>query len=111
MRLTFSQNTLIKWLWLTLFLLSLITLSSYIYLVKVHENYLLVQHTNQALDALDDVVLTLREAETGQRGFLLTGQERYLEPYHSAEPRLDRSLDKLRRLIGEHSVQQGSVDQ
>ena len=46
----------------------------------------LVAHTNEVLDALDDVLSTMKDAETGERGFLLTGDERYLEPYHEAAP-------------------------
>src|SRR4051794_29910659 len=36
------------------------------------------------LDHLQQMFSTLKDAETGQRGFLLTGNEQYLEPYHEA---------------------------
>lgn len=39
------------------------------------------------------VVLTLVDAETGQRGFLLTGEERYLAPYNAAQARITAELD------------------
>ena len=35
-------------------------------------------------DAVGKLRTTLIDAETGQRGFLLTGEPRYLEPYHQA---------------------------
>ncbi len=38
---------------------------------------------------------TLQDAETGQRGYLLTNDESYLEPYNSARDTLDRVLDAL----------------
>jgi len=45
--------------------------------------------TENLLDAVEHLLMTLLDAETGQRGFLLTGDERYLEPYthalHSAD--------------------------
>ena len=37
----------------------------------------------------------LKDAETGERGFLLTGDESYLEPYDSALPRIRTDLDEL----------------
>jgi CHASE3 domain sensor protein len=40
----------------------------------------------------------LLEAETGQRGFLLTGRDSYLEPYHEALQDIERSLQRLREL-------------
>jgi two-component sensor histidine kinase/CHASE3 domain sensor protein len=49
----------------------------------------------EALLALHQVLQASLDAETGQRGFLLTGQEVYLEPYNSARPRIDSSLHSL----------------
>lgn len=40
----------------------------------------------------------LVDAETGQRGFLLTGKEQYLEPYHHAVLEIPRSLELLENL-------------
>ncbi len=40
----------------------------------------------------------LVDAETGQRGYLLTGDERYLEPYRDVVGRITHHLEKLRRL-------------
>src|SRR5437016_743729 len=42
------------------------------------------KHTYEVLNSLDKCVAELVDAETGQRGFLLTGDEAYLEPYHAA---------------------------
>ena len=50
----------------------------------------------EQLRALRDVLLTLQDAETGQRGFLLTGEEVYLKPFLDARARLSPQLDALR---------------
>ena len=42
----------------------------------------LVTHTHEVLSALDDVFGYVKDAETGQRGYIITGDESYLEPYH-----------------------------
>jgi PAS domain S-box-containing protein len=41
------------------------------------------------------VRLTLLDAETGQRGFLLTGNDEYLTPFNSAQERIASELDAL----------------
>jgi signal transduction histidine kinase/CheY-like chemotaxis protein len=41
---------------------------------------------------------TLKDAETGQRGFVITGDGRYLDPYESARSRLQGEIDRLRDL-------------
>jgi len=42
------------------------------------------------------------EAETGQRGFLLTRRDEYLEPYRKALPRIDESRLRLQELLAQH---------
>ncbi len=42
---------------------------------------------------------TLKDAETGQRGYLLTGDESFLEPYHQAVARVDEEHARLRQLL------------
>src|ERR1043166_5102295 len=42
------------------------------------------EHTYEVLNALDYTVGQLSDAETGQRGFLLSGDDAYLDPYRAA---------------------------
>jgi signal transduction histidine kinase/DNA-binding response OmpR family regulator len=53
---------------------------------------------------------TLRDAETGQRGFLLTGTEQYLEPYTAARERLSSNLLRLRELAGSSPRERERLD-
>ena len=53
---------------------------------------------------LDDVLSNLRDAETGQRGYLLTGDERYLEPYTKSHAVVAASIDRLRSLVANNGV-------
>src|SRR5256885_3987936 len=55
----------------------------------------------EAQGALSAVRGALVDAETGQRGFLLTGDPRYLEPWHSAEMSLPARFADLRRLTAD----------
>jgi PAS domain S-box-containing protein len=45
---------------------------------------------------LDQLESTMKDAETGQRGFLISGDERYLEPYRDATARLPTLLKMMR---------------
>ncbi len=56
------------------------------------------QRTRAALSTLQQQLL---DAETGQRGYLLTGDEKYLQPYEAAAADIGRNLDNLRALYAE----------
>ena len=48
--------------------------------------------------AVNETLALIGDAETGQRGFLLTGDPAYLAPYRAALPKLTSALDRLRSL-------------
>jgi PAS domain S-box-containing protein len=54
-----------------------------------------VQSTNLAAETL---LSTLKDAETGQRGYLLTGDRDYLEPYDAARARIPEDIGRLRAI-------------
>jgi len=60
--------------------------------------------SRDVLRALDHTATTLLDAETGQRGFLLTGKEAYLQPYREALETLSPRLSELRALIKDDPV-------
>jgi len=51
-----------------------------------------VQETENSLVRLEVIFSTMKDAETGQRGFLITGDDRYLEPYNEATKNIGREL-------------------
>ena len=57
-----------------------------------------IRHTHVVLTTLDDVMSAMLDAETGQRGYLLTGRDTYLEPYSEGVARADDELRKLKQL-------------
>ena len=59
-----------------------------------------VVRTRQARTAASDVLDALLNAETSQRGYLLTENERYLAPYNAARPALNADLSTLSGLEG-----------
>ncbi len=49
---------------------------------------------------LGTLMLQVLDAETGQRGYLLTGDARYLEPYDQAVAGIGRTMEELNKLYG-----------
>ena len=58
-----------------------------------------MQEAQLTRSALNDLKQTILDAETGQRGYLLTGDERYLEPYNNAINQVNQQLDTLRQIF------------
>ncbi|MEA5506587.1 response regulator [Halotia wernerae UHCC 0503] len=67
-------------------------------------------HTYEVLSELKDLNLELRNAETGQRGYIITGKQRYLEPYNFATKVLDQKLQELKTLTADNPIQQSRLD-
>ncbi|MGV0027535.1 response regulator [Phormidesmis priestleyi] len=67
-------------------------------------------HTYQVLAELQEVLSLIKDAETGQRGFLLTGEQRYLEPYNTAIASINQKMRDLRRLTADNPTQQRNLD-
>ena len=57
------------------------------------------KHTLAVMSAGDDFLSALKDAETGQRGFLLTGDESFLQPYLAVRDGLDAQLQLLQQLV------------
>ena len=56
------------------------------------------KHSRVILNSADDLLSALKDAETGQRGYLLTGNEAFLEPYLAVRDRINHDLKELRQL-------------
>jgi PAS domain S-box-containing protein len=54
--------------------------------------------SRQVVDRANALLSSLKDAETGQRGFLLTGDDRYLEPYRQATAEISSALEVLARM-------------
>ena len=64
-----------------------------------------VTHTMEALRYIEGLLSSLKDAETGQRGLLLTTQERYLQPYSRAVAELPSSFARLKELLSDNPEQ------
>ncbi|MCW6508868.1 CHASE3 domain-containing protein [Lichenifustis flavocetrariae] len=65
----------------------------------------LVVHTHEVIEMAKDVLIGLDDAETGQRGYLLSGERRDLEPYGHARERLGWMSATLKEQLADNSQQ------
>jgi two-component system cell cycle sensor histidine kinase/response regulator CckA len=87
---------------LTLITMAVFTLHAWTALQSAREE---VRRSQMIYAAAGDLLESALEAETGQRGFLLTGKAEDLEPYHRAAGEVQTRLADLKRHIGEDPAQ------
>lgn len=68
-----------------------------------------VRHTLSVRQQAEIVLSLLKDAETAQRGYVVTGREEYLQPYQSTVALLPRHLEQLRTLVADDARQRDSV--
>ena len=64
------------------------------------------QHSYRVLGTTKDLAIALRDAERGQRGYLLTGRDEYLGPYNAARDRISLLQGELQKLTADNVAQQ-----
>lgn len=67
-------------------------------------------HTYQVQGAITELLSIMQDVETGQRGFLITGDPKFLEPYENALGRLQPGIRSLRNLIADNPDQVRNMD-
>jgi signal transduction histidine kinase len=60
--------------------------------------------TNDFIQKLDELRSTVQDAETGQRGYVLTGQDTYLAPFTDAKASFNQKLSELDRAAARNGV-------
>lgn len=71
------------------------------------------QLRREGIARLEELVSNVKDAETGQRGFILTGDESYLRPFNQASVRLPQDLQELQNFpwIDINQAEIGKVSQ
>jgi signal transduction histidine kinase len=86
-------------------LLSVIITAAILLVVRQQQAAAMVLHTQEVENRLTKVLSHLQDAETGQRGYLLTRREPFLQPYRSAQRGLPSELDSLRKAVADNPEQ------
>ena len=83
---------------------------SYTSIGRLNETAERVDHTYLVLGQLAKIISGLEDAETGQRGFLITNLDTYLEPYNRADTTVDEAITAVRELTLDNPRQQARLD-
>ena len=67
-------------------------------------------HTYQVLESANELLSGMVNQETGVRGFLVSGDEKFLNPYKGGEEQFSRALTSLKQLTSDNPVQQERLD-
>ena len=70
-----------------------------------------VTHTHLVLEHVAQLLSLMKDAETGQRGFVITGDETFLEPYNKATPEVAATVAELSTLVADNPRQVARIAQ
>ena len=90
---------------LSIIILFVVNFITYNRIHHLNESANWTHHTHLVLKELDILLSNLIDAETGQRGYLLTGIENYLEPYKNSQIKTEINLKKLTTLTSDNNQQ------
>ncbi len=105
---TFKRNVLIAF-GFSLLLLLLSSIASYISIQNLIGSAERVDHTNNVISELDNINITLQEAESSQRGYLLTADESFLAPYQAASKNISEKIANIKQLTADNPPQLQNV--
>lgn len=105
MKLTLKMNLRIG-LGISLLLLIISSTASYISIKNLIKSADLVVESNEIINDVDNIVSMLKDAETGQRGYLLTGNTVFLDPYERSIKRTDSLFARVIAATKENDFEQ-----
>lgn len=93
-----------------LIVLIAVALLTFMNLNNYTEEVKLVRHSNRVLTVVQEVMSSVRDAETGHRGYQLTRDTAYLQPYFSSLRLLPKQIAALDSLLADDPVQSKRAD-
>ncbi|HET9052665.1 MAG TPA: CHASE3 domain-containing protein, partial [Cyclobacteriaceae bacterium] len=70
----------------------------------------LLSHSSRVINTAELVTKSIVDVETGQRGYVITANEQYLEPFYASSGRIERYLNTLDSLTAGNPLQRRKVD-
>lgn len=83
---------------------------SYWNTTRLLDDSALVRHTYQVLESINHLLSARQDMETGERGFVLTGEDDFLKPYNNGLTNSAQSFQDLRTLTADNPTQQDRLD-
>jgi PAS domain S-box-containing protein len=95
---------------LALACLGVVGVMSFTSVTRLSEEADYTRHTEEVIDVLHVLLSSATEVESAQRGYTITGNEAFLEPYEGSRNRIESGLEHLRKLTADNAVQQRRLD-
>ncbi len=95
---------------LALSMLTGIGVFSYLNFLNYQKTNDQVEHTREVLEKNANILTLMTDAETGQRGYLIASEKRYLQPYYLAIDKIEPEIKELRQLTSDNPSQQRRLD-
>jgi CHASE3 domain sensor protein len=95
---TFKRNLFIS-SGVSIVILVVSSIASYLSISSLVKSNRLVNHTHDIIYNLNTASMIMVDAQTGMRGFLVTGKDEFLKRYVNAETESDSYIEKIRKLI------------
>lgn len=94
----------------SILLLLIVGFYSYSLTKEYRTSYEWVRNSEQIISEAQEMSINLNEMESGQRGFVITGNTKYLIPHQEASSKIMANHSALRRMVGDNQSQQKLLD-
>ncbi|MBD1939327.1 CHASE3 domain-containing protein [Microcoleus sp. FACHB-68] len=105
-----SKNIIPSGFSLALLILSGVSAISYQSMARLIDTFKWVQHTYEVQVTLEGLLSTIKDAETGRRGYIITSDKNLLKPYNAAIETINPRIQNLRELTADNPNQQRRLD-
>jgi len=105
------EDAIAAGLWVAMGILALLSASDYWSTTTFLASSERVNHAHEVVEQLDHLLAQITDAESGQRGYLVTGSAGYLAPYEDAKTHIADTLRAIRELTADDEVQREQLDQ
>lgn len=95
----------------SIFILLLVGAISYLSLTSLLKSNRAVTHSSEVMQKLEKLLSVMKDAETGQRGYLLSGHKSFLQPYAGAYREAENLNKELARLTNDNPAQQRNISE
>jgi PAS domain S-box-containing protein len=85
--------------------LGVVAVVSYLSVVRLNESAAWVAHTHEVITRLESLLAAATDSETAERGYVITGDESYLEHYQQSAAQIDNEARRLRQLCADNRIQ------
>lgn len=104
------KRNLILGLGISLIILIISSVASFLAIRDLIQSSKLVRESNQTIETLNNILSAIKDAETGQRGFLLTNDATFLKPYDDGISRLSGYMAEIEKQISHSQAQDQNLD-